>query len=42
MGEDIDIDGKIGTFLGVDENFGLLLRRGTETELIPLTQLLKD
>ena len=42
MGEDIDIDGKIGTFLGVDENFGLLLRRGTETVLIPLTQLLKD
>jgi hypothetical protein len=42
MGEDIDIDGKTGTFLGVDENFGLLLRTGSETTLIPLTQLLKD
>ena len=41
-GEDIDIDGQIGTFLGVDENFGLLLRTGDETTLIPLTKLLKD
>ena len=42
MGEDINIDGQIGTFLGVDENFGLLLRTGDETTLIPLTKLLKD
>jgi BirA family biotin operon repressor/biotin-[acetyl-CoA-carboxylase] ligase len=42
IGEDIDIDGKVGTFLGVDENFGLLLRTGDETTLIPLTKLLKD
>lgn len=42
MGEDIDIVGKTGTFLGVDENFGLLLRIGAETTLIPLTHLLKD
>jgi BirA family biotin operon repressor/biotin-[acetyl-CoA-carboxylase] ligase len=42
IGEDIEIDGKTGTFLGVDENFGLLLRTGDETTLIPLKKLLKD
>ena len=42
MGEDIDIDGKTGAFLGFDENFGLLLRVGAETVVFPLTQLLKD
>jgi biotin-(acetyl-CoA carboxylase) ligase len=42
MGEDMQINGKSGTFLGVDENFGLLLRAGSETTLFPLTQLLKD
>ena len=39
---DIEINGKTGTFLGVDENFGLLLRTGDETTLIPLKKLLKD
>lgn len=42
MGEDIEINGKTGTFLGVDEQFGMLLRDGTTTHLIPLTTLLGD
>ncbi|MEM1428948.1 MAG: DUF4444 domain-containing protein [Pseudomonadota bacterium] len=29
-----------GTFVGVDEDFGLLLRTGQETRLVPLTELL--
>lgn len=31
-----------GTFLGVDENFGMLLKTGAETRLIPLTALLEE
>lgn len=31
-----------GTFLGVDEDFGMLLRVGKDTRLIPLTTLLED
>jgi biotin-(acetyl-CoA carboxylase) ligase len=31
-----------GTFLGVDEDFGMLLRQGDDTRLIPLTTLLED
>ena len=31
-----------GTFLGVDEDFGMLLRDDKTTHLIPLTDLLKD
>ncbi|MCV2869235.1 DUF4444 domain-containing protein [Defluviimonas sp. WL0002] len=31
-----------GTFLGVDENFGMLLKTGGETRLIPLTALLEE
>lgn len=31
-----------GTFLGVDENFAMLLRVGPDTKLIPLTTLLED
>ncbi len=34
--------GKTGTFIGVDEHFGMLLRHGETTEIIPLTSLLKD
>jgi hypothetical protein len=33
--------GKSGTFLGVDEDFGLLLRQAEETQLISLTTLLE-
>ena len=42
IGEDIQIMGKSGTFLGVDERFGMLLRHGDTTDLIPLSTQLKD
>lgn len=42
IGEDTTVDGRSGTFLGVDERFGLLLRDETGTHLIPLTELLED
>ena len=42
MGEDIDVLGQTGTFVGVDERLGLLLRQGEAMTLIPLTDLLKD
>lgn len=41
MGEPIEIFGLSGTFLGVDERFGLLLRSDQENHLIPLTKLLE-
>lgn len=41
MGEDIAMNGLSGTFLGVDEQFGLLLRDSKTTHLIPLTTLLE-
>ncbi|MCR9255222.1 MAG: DUF4444 domain-containing protein [Alphaproteobacteria bacterium] len=41
MGEDVVQAGHKGTFLGVDENFGMLLRDAEETRLIPLTALLE-
>ncbi len=34
--------GAEGTFLGIDEDFALLLRRGDETRALPLTDLLED
>ncbi len=40
LGEEIEINDKTGTFVGVDEHFGMLLRTEDETSLIPLsTQL---
>lgn len=42
IGEDATIDSRTGTFLGVDENFGMLLRDEDTTHLIPLTTLLED
>jgi biotin-(acetyl-CoA carboxylase) ligase len=42
LGEEMDQGGQRGSFLGVDEHFGMLLRQGTETKLIPLTTLLED
>jgi len=40
LGDEITQSGETGTFVGVDENFGMLLRSGEETKLIPLsTQL---
>lgn len=41
VGEGIEMDGKSGTFLGVDEHFGLLIRDDATTHLIPLTYLLE-
>ncbi len=43
IGEDITQNGLSGTFLGVDEKFGMLLRDSKTTHLIPLsTQLEKS
>lgn len=41
MGEDITMARHSGTFLGVDEQFGMLLRDDKTTHLIPLTYLLE-
>ncbi|MEO0864113.1 MAG: DUF4444 domain-containing protein [Pseudomonadota bacterium] len=41
IGEDISMAGLTGTFLGVDERFGMLLRDTETTHLIPLTHLLE-
>lgn len=45
IGEEItlNLNGKshIGTFIGVDENFAMLLRSGDETRLLPLTSCLE-
>ncbi len=42
IGEEVEVQGKSGTFLGVDERFGLLLRDGDATTLIPMTTLLEN
>lgn len=42
MGETVVQDGRPGTFLGVDEDFGMLLRDTDTTHLIPLTSLLEE
>ncbi len=42
VGEDVTQNGLTGTFLGVDERFGMLLRDTETTHLIPLTTLLED
>jgi len=41
MGEQTSCFGLSGTFLGVDEDFGMLLRDDTTTHLVPLTRLLE-
>jgi BirA family transcriptional regulator, biotin operon repressor / biotin---[acetyl-CoA-carboxylase] ligase len=41
MGEDTVQNGLSGSFLGVDEDFGMLLRSDDTTHLIPLTTLLE-
>lgn len=45
MGEDVDFTlggtRRHGTFMGVDENFGMLLRRGDDTVLVPLSACLE-
>jgi BirA family biotin operon repressor/biotin-[acetyl-CoA-carboxylase] ligase len=40
IGDDIEIYEKTGTFLGVGERFGMLLRDKDETHLLPMTKLL--
>lgn len=42
IGEDISLHGFTGTFLGVDEAFGMLLRTDQDTKLLPLTDLLEE
>ncbi|MBT8409260.1 MAG: DUF4444 domain-containing protein [Alphaproteobacteria bacterium] len=42
IGEEITLPQGTGTFLGVDERFGLLLRTGGGTDLVPLTALLEE
>ncbi len=42
IGEDIEIDGQEGTFMGLDETFGMLLRAGSDTLLIPLSSRLES
>jgi BirA family biotin operon repressor/biotin-[acetyl-CoA-carboxylase] ligase len=41
IGEEIAIGDFAGTYLGVDERFGMLLRDTESTHLIPLTTLLE-
>ncbi|WP_420862516.1 DUF4444 domain-containing protein [Algirhabdus cladophorae] len=41
IGEDITRNGITGTFLGIDERFGMLLREAETTHLIPLTEVLE-
>ena len=41
IGEEASFGDKSGTFLGVDERFGKLLRDGADTHLIPLTEILE-
>ena len=41
IGEDISMNNMSGTFLGIDERFGMLLRDADTTNLIPLTHLLE-
>jgi len=40
IGDEVSFGGTNGTFIGVDERFGMLLRTGSETQLIPLTEIL--
>lgn len=41
LGEPASHGGRSGTFLGVDEDFGMLLRDDAGTHLVPLTDLLE-
>lgn len=42
IGEDVEAPGASGKFMGLDEDFGMLIRAGEETTLIPLSDLLKE
>jgi biotin-(acetyl-CoA carboxylase) ligase len=41
IGEDTTRNGRTGTFLGIDEDFGMLLRIDEKTALIPLSSVLE-
>ena len=41
LGERVEMNGKSGDFLGIDEHFGMLVRDGANTHMIPLTHLLE-
>jgi biotin-(acetyl-CoA carboxylase) ligase len=41
QGEEISVLGHSGVFTGTDDRFGLLLKHGMETRLLPLTDLLE-
>ncbi len=41
IGENIEMAGKKGVFLGVDERFGMLLKDSSGTHLIPMTHILE-
>jgi biotin-(acetyl-CoA carboxylase) ligase len=41
MGEEISVHGDTGTFMGIDEEFGLLLKTKAATTLIPLSSILE-
>ena len=42
VGEPIDMFGTAGTFLGVDDQFGVLIRDDKTTHLIPMSRVLED
>ncbi|GAB4282841.1 MAG: hypothetical protein Kow0058_01410 [Roseovarius sp.] len=42
IGQSVTEAGRSGVFLGVDENFGMLLRAGESTHLIPLSSVLES
>ncbi|MCY3669812.1 MAG: DUF4444 domain-containing protein, partial [Alphaproteobacteria bacterium] len=41
IGEEVSVGGRTGLFVGVDERFGMLLREGEATSLLPLSGLLE-
>lgn len=41
IGDSVDVRGEQGIFVGIDQAFGLLLKDGAQTRLIPLTTLLE-
>ncbi|MFY9210270.1 MAG: DUF4444 domain-containing protein [Aestuariivita sp.] len=42
VGEPVEIKGLSGTFMGVDDRFGMLIQDNETTHLLPLSQLLED
>ena len=40
--EPVEVAGRSGTFLGVDEHFGMILKSGEATLIVPLTDILTE